>query len=224
MKLYYDSISTTCRPILLFAEENRLEIEYQPVSLMAGEHLAPGYAAINPNCQVPMLEDDGFRLSESSAILKYLADKYGSPYYPTDLRERARVNEMMDWFNTGLYRDLGYGLVYPQLLPHHKRSPEAAQLSTLAWGREHARAWLKILDENWIGPEKTYLCGDAITIADCFGAALITVGELIGCDFAGYPNVDRWLARIKALPSWPRINRDFAALAEKVRGPAFVVI
>ena len=150
MKLYYDSISTTCRPILLFAEESRLQIEYQLVSLMAGEHLAPGYA----NCQVPLLEDEGFRLSESSAILKYLADKLGSPYYPTDLRERGRVNEMMDWFNTGLYRDLGYGLVDPQLLPHHKRSSDAAQLSTLAWGREHARAWLKILDENWIGRKR----------------------------------------------------------------------
>ena len=74
-----------------------------------------------------MLEDGDFRLTESSAILKYLADKVDSPAYPKDLKKRARVNEMMDWLNTGFYRDFGYGLVYPQIFPHHKRPSDEAQ-------------------------------------------------------------------------------------------------
>ena len=76
---------------------------------------------------MPVLEDGDFRLTESSAILKYLADKIDSPAYPKDLRKRARVNEMMDWLNTGFYRDFGYGLVYPQIFPHHKRRSDEAQ-------------------------------------------------------------------------------------------------
>ena len=88
------------------------------VDLMTGAHMQPPYAAINPNCLVPMLEDGDLKLTESSAILKYLADKIGSPAYPKDLKQRAKVNEMMDWINTNFYRDWGYNLCYPQLFPH----------------------------------------------------------------------------------------------------------
>jgi glutathione S-transferase len=116
MKIYLDPISTTSRPILMFLAENDLKAEIVPVSLFKGEHQAAAYAKINPNLAVPTLDDDGFVLTESSAILKYLADKASSPAYPSDLKTRARVNQMMDWFNTGFYRDHGYGLVYAQTI------------------------------------------------------------------------------------------------------------
>ena len=78
----------------------------QVVDLFTGEHTQPPFEAINPNHLVPVLEDGDFRLTESSAILKYLADKTGSPLYPKDLQQRARVNERMDWVNTQLCREL----------------------------------------------------------------------------------------------------------------------
>ena len=88
---------------------------------------------------VPMLEDGDFRLTESSAILKYLADKYDLPSYPKDLKKRAKINEVMDWLNTQFYRDFGYGLIYPQLFPHHKRSSDEAHAGAIAWGQQGAR-------------------------------------------------------------------------------------
>ena len=75
MKLYYHPVSTTSRPIMLFAAEAGIDLEYQVVDLMTGEHMGDAYAAINPNKQVPVLEDGNFRMTESSAILKYLAEK-----------------------------------------------------------------------------------------------------------------------------------------------------
>src|SRR4051812_38970149 len=111
MKLYADPISTTCRPILLFAAESGADVQLEFVDLFKGANYAPGYAKINPNCQVPVLDDGAFRLPEISAILKYLADKIGSPAYPKDLKQRARVNQMMDWFNTGFYQAFGYDFV-----------------------------------------------------------------------------------------------------------------
>jgi len=100
MKLYYHPVSTTSRPVWLFIAENGIDCELKVVDLMKGEHYQPEYVAINPNRMVPVLEDGDFRLTESSAILKYLAEKTGSSTYPKELRLRAKVNEMMDWINT----------------------------------------------------------------------------------------------------------------------------
>ena len=100
MKLYFHPASTTSRPVLLFAAEAGIALDQQVVDLFTGEHYQPPYEAVNPNHLVPALEDGSFRLTESSAILKYLADKTHSPLYPKDLQQRARVNERMDWINT----------------------------------------------------------------------------------------------------------------------------
>ncbi len=224
MKLYYHPVSTACRPIMLFAAESGLELEYQLVDLFTGEHLKPEYAAINPSRQLPALEDGDFRLTECSAILKYLADKTGSPAYPADLRQRARINERMDWFNTGFYRDLGYGLAYPQLLPHHRRPSDEQQAGTLAWGKERTRSWLQILDQKLIGAGNGYLCGNQITLADYFGVAILTVGEIIRCDFAAYPNVTRWLGNMKALPNWGKVNEAFSGWVGAVKATPFEAI
>ncbi|MEE8436390.1 MAG: glutathione S-transferase family protein, partial [bacterium] len=86
---------------------------------MTGEHMREPYSKLNPNKQVPTLVAGDFVLTESSTILKYLADKSDSAAYPKELKARAKVNEMMDWFNTGFYREYGYHLIYPQVYPHH---------------------------------------------------------------------------------------------------------
>jgi glutathione S-transferase len=211
MKVYYHPVSTTSRPIMLFAAEHDLDIEFTVVDLFTGEHLQPKYSMVNPNGLVPVLEDGDFRLTESSSILKYLAEKVHSPTYPSELRQRARVNERMDWLNTGFYRDLGYGLIYPQVFPHLRRADPTVQSGTVEWGRDKTRGWLRILDEHWIGPKQRFLCGDEISIADYFGSAMVTVGEVIHLDYSAYPNIGRWLATMKARPSWTKVHEAFYA-------------
>ncbi len=224
MKIYYHPVSTTSRMLMLFAEESGIKTDWQVVDLFTGEHVKPPYLAINPSGMVPMLEDGDFRLTESSAILKYLAEKTGSPAYPADLRKRAKINEMMDWLNTQFYRDFAYGLIYPQLYPHLKRPSEEQQAGTLAWGKDKAKSWLKILDENLIGPKNAYLCGNEITLADYFGVPILTAGELIRCDFTPYPNITRWLANMKKRPSWAKVNQAFYDLTGSLKQTPFEVL
>jgi glutathione S-transferase len=208
MKLYYHPVSTTCRPIMLFAADNGIDLDYQLVDLFKGEHVEEPYSTLNPCRQVPMLEDGDFRLTESSAILKYLAEKASSAAYPADLKQRARINERMDFLNTGLYRELGYGVIYPQLLPHLKRPDEKVHAANIEWGREKADGWLKILDEALIG-SNPYLCGKDVTIADYLGVGMLTVGEVIKIDYAKYPNVKRWIDTFKSRPNWSKVNEPF---------------
>ena len=224
MKIYYHPVSTTSRPVVLFAQENNLPIEFQVVDLMKGEHVQPPYAAINPSKLVPLLEDGDFRLTESSAILKYLAEKFDSPAYPKDLKSRARVNEAMDWINTQLCRDLAYGLVYPQIFPMHKRPTEQQQQGQLAWAKERAQGWMKVLDASLIGPNRKYLCGAEITIADYFASSFVSLAEFIRCDLSPYPNLKRWYERMKALKTWNKVHEVFYGFAGSMKDAKFEVV
>ncbi len=224
MKLYMHPVSMTSRPVRLFIAENGIDAEEQVIDLMTGEHYKEPYVSVNPNRLVPVLEDGDLRLTESSAILKYLADKIGSPAYPKDLKQRAKVNEMMDWLNTNFYREYAYNFAYPQIFPHMRRPTEESQKVTLEWGKERAKGWLQILNDHWIGPKNQYLCGNQITIADYLGAAFVTLGEIIRCDFSAYPNVQRWLGNVKKLKSWPKVNEVFYGFAASVKDQTFNAI
>ena len=169
MKLYMHPASTTSRAVMLFIADNKIPVDMQVVDIFTGEHMKEPYAGINPSKLIPLLEDGGFRLSESSAILKYLADRFDLPSYPKDLKRRARVNEVMDWFNSNLYRDWGYGLIYPQIFPSHKRPSEEAHSATIYWGKDKAKGlhtsgaqYQKIssLSSPYIhdGPRAPFLC------------------------------------------------------------------
>ena len=222
MKLYMHPASTATRPVRLFLAENNIPCEDVMVDILKGAHYQEPYASINPNKLVPMLEDGDLRLTEGSAILKYLADKHNLPSYPKDLKKRAKVNEMMDWLNTQFYRDFGYGLVYPQIFPHHKRRSDEAHGGAIAWGQQGAKRWLQVLNDYWIGPKNAYLCGTEITIADYFGAGLVSIGELVGIDFAAYPNIQRWLGNMRKLKTWNQVNEIFNAFVAGNKGQEFV--
>ena len=211
MKFYYHPASTASRPVLLFAAESGIALDLQLVDIFKGEHRQPAYQALNPNALVPMLEDGDFRLTESSAILKYLADKIDSPLYPKGLQQRARVNERMDWFNTSLSRELCYGFLYPQILPAHKRPDEHAQQQTIAWAKRNATRWLSVLNDRWLGDNR-YVCGERISIADYLGIAQLTFGEVARLDYSRWPQVAKWIECMKDRPTWERVNDAFYKL------------
>ena len=86
---------------------------------------------------------------------------------------------------------------------------DKVQAATIAWGKDKALTWLKVLDESLIGPRNGYLCGDAITLADYLGSMMVFGGEAIRCRFEGYPNICRWLGNMKRLKSWDKVNEAF---------------
>jgi glutathione S-transferase len=220
LTLYMNPISTVSRPVSLLIAEKELPVTEKAVDMRAGEHKSAAYLAINPSGQVPALVEGDFRMAESSAILKYLASRFDCPEYPKDLKERAKVDEAMDWFNTNLYRDFGYNLLYPQIFPHHKRASDEAHASVVAWGKQKTQAALKILDTGILG-SNDYLANNRISIADYFGVCLLTAGETIGCTYGDYPNVCRWIGTMKTLKSWARVNEVFNGFAASMKGKDF---
>jgi len=187
MELYANPILTTARPVLLFVAENDLD-----------------FVSVIPSGLVPALIDGELRLTRTPAILKYLADLIHSPAYPADLSRRARVNERMDWLSANFHRSFGCDPVYPQVFPQSHAVNGDARLG------EGACDWLRALDDRTTAE---FLCGEKITIADYLGAAYVCAGEALGCSFADYPNIGRWLANMRRLKSWSSVfgTADFIA-------------
>ena len=206
----------------MFIADHKMDVEQQVVDLMKGEQYELAFAAINPNNAVPVLEDGAFRLTESSAILKYLADVVDSPTYPKPLQARARVNSVMDWANTGLYRAFGYNLCYPQVLPHLQWPDAAAQSLILTAGQTGSRKLFGVMNDHMLGNRNRWLCGEDLTIADYFTSGIVSLGELIGCDFADWPNIRRWYDRMQSLPNWQSANAALYAWAAAIQRPDYV--
>jgi glutathione S-transferase len=225
MRLHYHPVSTTSRPVVLLVQESNLPVELKVVDLMKGEHVQPPFSELNPNQQVPVLEDGDFRMTESSAILKYLAEKFESPLYPKDLQKRAKVNEAMDWLNTQLNRELAYGLIYPQIFPTHKRPTPETQSQQLAWAKERANRWLSVLDQHVLGTKQPYMAGSAMTIADYQAAGFLAAGEAIRLDYKKFPNLNRWFEKVKQeLKSWNKVHEVLYGFAGSMKDQKFEAI
>jgi len=224
MELYIDPAATTSRAVLAFCKAARLEPSIHAISLMKGEHRQAAFAKLNPNCMVPVLVDGALVLTESAAILYHLARKSGSSLCPTDAAERARLDELTAWFGTNFYRDFGVQFVYPQVLPQHRRPSEEANRVTVEWGREQSKRWLAVLEAHWLGPNRSFLVGDRLTMVDYYGVSILSLGELVGCSLPEYPNVRRWYETIGADPSWIAVNPAFRGFVEAIsaRGESFV--
>lgn len=222
MELYVNRAATTSRAVLAFCHAARIAIDVKDVDIMRGEHHGAAFVKINPNRLVPVLVDGDFVLTESSAILRYLARKSGSALYPKQLEGQARVDELMAWLEANFLKDFGHQYVYPQFLPHHSRGSEEQTRRTIEWGRDKSRAWLSILDQHFLVGGKPYFVGGELTIADFFGAAILSIGELVGCTFDGYPNVHTWYQNVKRHPSWVEINGAFAGFAASMEKERFV--
>src|SRR4051812_17332144 len=98
LRLHNSPMSPNCRKVLALALELGLDVESVQVDMMKGAHKEPSFLAKNPNGKVPVLEDNGWYLWESTAIMQYLADKKPEKnLYPTDLRLRAEVNKWLAW-------------------------------------------------------------------------------------------------------------------------------
>ncbi len=222
MKLYMHPASITSRIVRLYIAEKGLKVDEEVVDLFTGAHHQPPFTGINPNRLVPVLEDGDFRLTESAAILIYLAEKNGFPEYPGDLVGRAKVNEAMYWASFNFYREWGYNLGYPQLFPHHKRPTEEAHKVVVEWGRDKATFWLQVLNDHWLGDGRTWLTGDAITVADYYVGGLVALGDIIRWDFSGMPAVSDWLGRVKALEHWGEVSEALEGFAASLKDQEFV--
>jgi glutathione S-transferase len=162
------------------------------------------YKAMNPTGLVPTIDDDGYVLWESNAIVRYLAARHApGTLYPEDLKARFQAERWMDWqaiaFNTAI-TPIFLGLIRT---PEDKRDAAAIEAS-----RVKTEACLAILDAALAG--RPYLNGDAFTVADIPAAAGANRWYKLPAEREPRPNVERWLARLGERPGFRTHVADIA--------------
>ncbi|TXH85566.1 MAG: glutathione S-transferase family protein [Rhizobium sp.] len=193
-------------PIAL--EELGLAYELKSINVRKGEQKLPDYLAINPNGKVPLLVDtdgpDGepLTISESGAILVYLAEKTGK-LLPKDGAGRARVFEQIFFHLTGI------GPAFGQLGFFKRQASEEIRFAIARFQGESERV-LAVL-EGVLGKRK-FVAGGEFTIADIVHFGWLWRREFAGIDFDKTPNIARWYGEVDGRPAVKRAIEKVTAL------------
>lgn len=193
LKLWGNADSVNVQKVMWCCEE--IGLPYQRID--AGRHFGvvhtPGFRKLNPNGLVPTIDDDGYVLWESNAIVRYLAARHApGSLWPTDARARADADRWMDWANSTLW---------PALVPLFRafmRTPEAQRnAAAIQAARQESIEVLEILDAQLSG-------------GGFVGGAAFTMGDIsVGCA------VWRWMALPVERPALVHLQRWFDQLATR---------
>ena len=188
-------------------DEVGADYEFRFVDLSKGEQRAEEFLAKTPLGKVPLLDHDGECLFESGAIARYVANIVGSPLYPDDKLQRARVDQWMDYFSCHLGR--WFTTLFFETVIKPKFDLGDPDEASVAEASKFAHQQLKVL--NGLLEETQWLANDTLSIADLFAFAYVEQHRAIDFSLDDYEFVKAWFERIE--------SRDSIAKA-KARLPA----
>jgi len=201
MKLYYNPLSPNVRRARLTVAVLGIEVEEKLLDFSKGEHKSPEYLALNPNGAVPTLVDGDFVLTESRAIMQYLAAKKPeSGLLPRDEQSRADVSRWQFWDAAHFSPQLGT-LAFEKIIKGMigMGEPDAAKIQEAL---TNFRRFAGVLEQRLTG--KPYVVGKVLTIADLTLAASLMYAAQTEVPVSEFPNLQSWFSKITALDAWKK--------------------
>jgi glutathione S-transferase len=187
--------------VLSFAEHIGVDYEFVLCDLTKGAQKSAEFTALNLNQRMPVLEEDGWSLWESNAILQYLAEKKpASVMLPKDGHARADVNRWMFWESAHWDRACAI-LIFERFVKGFFQggAPDPKEVEK---GLAQFNRAASVLDRHLKG--RKFLCGDALTAADFAVGAAMIMAEPAGFPLESYGEIRRWHAQLAALPAWQK--------------------
>lgn len=216
MILFGSTISPFVRKVVAFAAEKQVALKVQSVRFADAD---PAFRAASPFGKMPALDDDGFRLADSSAICHYLEARHPAPpLIPGEARARGKV-VWYDEFADTILMDCGRKMFFNRVVsPLFLQRPGDLAAADKAECEELPRL-LDYLEP--IIPESGFLVEDRITLADIAVAspfANITRHLGVAIDADKYPRVTRYIQNILERPSFKPVIEKETRFLDKVRG------
>ena len=201
IKLYRHTLSGHSHRVELMLALLKLPTEPVFVDLAKGAHKQPEFLAINPFGQVPVIDDGGTILSDSNAILVYLAKKYGDgSWLPDDPLAAARIQR---WLSVAA-GEIASGPAAARLITVFGAALNADNVIA------RAHTLLKVMDKELA--QTAFLAGDKPTVADVSCYTYIAHAPEGNVSLEAYPNVRAWLERVQALPGFVPMQRTAVGL------------
>ncbi|XP_061393130.1 glutathione S-transferase theta-1-like [Musca vetustissima] len=198
VKYFYDLLSQPSRALWIALQMGKIPYEDCPVALRKLEQRTEAFKKINRFQKVPCIVDGDFHLSESVAILRYLSDKglFCEKLYPKDIKERARVDEFLEWQHLSIRYGCAFYFARLWLYPMRGMA-EKPTAEEAAKFRKEMETHLKYLETMWLNDRK-FVSGNALTVADLFGACEIEQTKICNYDVTKkFPKITDWLARVR---------------------------
>jgi glutathione S-transferase len=204
MKLYGHPLSSCTRKALTVAAEKAgvLELELVLVDVMTGEHKQPAHLARHPFGVVPVLDDDGFVMFESRAIIRYLDTRLPGPsLVPASLQARARMDQWLSVDQSYVAPHIRTLAIHRILRKHQGLPMDEAAMAEAERGLVDA---FSVIDRALAGDR--YLAGDTFSLADI--SLMPYVAGLVHVEaphvISGLRDLSRWWEQVSARESWRR--------------------
>lgn len=202
---YYGSGSPFAWRVWLALEHKQLNYDLKEMSFSAGDLKTQAYRRINPRCKVPAIDDDGFTLYESAAIVEYLDDQYpqnGAPLFPGDARNRAHIRRLIN--EADLYLDAASRRLLQAVLFTKKEDWDERRIER---GRDAVAVELSAFEDRLSGE---YFAGK-VSAADFTIYPMIALvlrmdqrkPDLDAASLIG-PKLSVWMRRFESLPIYSR--------------------
>lgn len=196
MKIWGRANSTNVRKVLWAAEELGLSYERINAGGAFGLVSGPGYLAMNPNGLIPCIDDDGFILWESNAIVRYLVARYGAaPFAAADAKAHASADRWMDWASLAFtvpFRALFWNLV--------RCAPEQRNAAEIERGEADCARLMGIADAAL--KESPFLSGEHPGIGDIPLGCLAYAWFSLPIERPDLPNLTAWYGRLTQRPAY----------------------
>ncbi|XP_059610859.1 glutathione S-transferase 1-1-like [Phlebotomus argentipes] len=205
LKLYYYPPCPPYRAVLFAIENLKIEVEKIQVDLSKEEQLKPEFLKINPQHCLPTIDDDGYIMWESRAILAYLVNSRapGSSFYPLDPKKRGLIDSRLS-LDSSIMNALGNIItgIYcgETTIPQNKKDKVYTLLNHL---------------NNFIEGKK-YIAGDEITIADFAFLSTFSSLKIVGANVAKYKNLVDWYKRCESVPGFEENEERARALIKYI--------
>ncbi len=210
LKIYGGDLSSPANKVRFAANALGLKYDYIRVNLRAGDHQKPEFLKLHPAGKIPVIDDEGFFLFESNAIIRYLAEKNKSPLYPKDLKEKATVDQ---WIEFGSHH-VGLAMskvVYNRLFAPMRRVPVDEQ--SLKDGLSFLDRFLPVIDQQ-LGKNK-FLAGNQLSLADINLLAIFDPAEVAQIDLSKYKNIVKWRNALKKEDFYTQCHKSYEELLKK---------
>ncbi|WP_370979399.1 glutathione S-transferase family protein [Agaribacterium sp. ZY112] len=188
--LYINPLTVNSIKTILLCNALEIDVSYQYIQLHKGEQHKKQFKQINPEAQVPVLVDGDFVLSESNAILQYLAAKHKSSLWPQCEQEQAKVLSLLFW-QANYFAAAISPYAHRRLVLPHWGLP-AGEISSDMQARSHQA--LTALERMLA--QADFLLGKQLTIADISVVSFFIFAEQAGLPLEAYKSIQDWLDKL----------------------------